>query len=260
MLHGFANLQRAAVGLLLPGDHPEQRRLAGAVRPDHADDAAARQREVEAVDQQVVAVALAQAARFDDDVAEPGTRRNVDFGGFNFLRGVFAQQLLVGVEARLSFRLARARRHANPFELAFERALTPGLGLFLLRETILFLLEPRRVVALPRNAPPAIELENPAGDVVQEVAIVGDGDDGARVVLQKALEPGDRFRVEMVGRLVEQQQIRRLQQQPAQARPGVARRLTASTTSASGGGSRSASIASSRRESRSQAFDASILS
>ena len=33
-------------GLLLPGDHPEQRRLAGAVRADDADDAAARQREV----------------------------------------------------------------------------------------------------------------------------------------------------------------------------------------------------------------------
>ena len=62
----------------------------------------------------------------------------------------------------------------------------------------------------------AIELENPAGDVVEEVAIVGDGDDRARVVLEEALEPGDRFGVEMVGRLVEQQQVGRLQQQPAQ--------------------------------------------
>ena len=62
----------------------------------------------------------------------------------------------------------------------------------------------------------AIELEDPAGDVVEKVAVVRDRDDGARVVLEKALEPGDRFGVEMVGRLVEQQQVRRSQQQAAQ--------------------------------------------
>ena len=62
----------------------------------------------------------------------------------------------------------------------------------------------------------AIELENPAGDVVEEVAIVRDRDDRARVVLEEALEPGDRLGVEMVRRLVEQQQVRRLQQQAAE--------------------------------------------
>ena len=43
-----------------------------------------------------------------------------------------------------------------------------------------------------------------------------DRDDRAGIVLEEALEPGDRLGVEMVGRLVEQQQVRRLQQQPAQ--------------------------------------------
>jgi hypothetical protein len=47
----------AAVGLLLAGDHAEQRRLAGAVRADDADDAARRQLEAEVVDQQPVAEA-----------------------------------------------------------------------------------------------------------------------------------------------------------------------------------------------------------
>jgi hypothetical protein len=41
--HGLADPQAARVGLLLAGDHPEQRGLAGAVRTDDADDAAARQ-------------------------------------------------------------------------------------------------------------------------------------------------------------------------------------------------------------------------
>ena len=45
---------------------------------------------------------------------------------------------------------------------------------------------------------------------------MGDGDDRALVVLQEAFEPGDRLGVEVVGRLVEQQQVGALQQEPAQ--------------------------------------------
>ena len=48
---------------------------------------------------------------------------------------------------------------------------------------------------------------------------MGDGDDRARIVLQKPLEPGDRLRVEMVRRLVEEQQVRRLEQEPAERDP-----------------------------------------
>ncbi len=54
------------------------------------------------------------------------------------------------------------------------------------------------------------------GDVVEEVAIVGHRDDRARVGRQVVLQPGHRLGVEVVGRLVEQQQVRRAQQQPAQ--------------------------------------------
>ena len=45
---------------------------------------------------------------------------------------------------------------------------------------------------------------------------MGDGHDGARVALQEALEPRHRLGVEVVGRLVEQQQIRLLEQHPAE--------------------------------------------
>src|SRR5689334_6982345 len=41
----FAHRDGPLVGLLLPGDHPEQGRLAGAVGPDYSDDAAGRQLE-----------------------------------------------------------------------------------------------------------------------------------------------------------------------------------------------------------------------
>jgi len=39
---------------------------------------------------------------------------------------------------------------------------------------------------------------------------VGDGDDGTRIILEKALQPGDRLGVEMVGGLVEEEEVRPL--------------------------------------------------
>ena len=133
-------------------------------------------------------------------------------GAFSRLCG---DEGLVGRDARLALGLAGARALADPFELALQAALARGLGLAFLLEPLLLLLEPAGVVAFVGNALAAIELENPAGDLVEEVAIVGHGDDGAGIVGEKALQPGDRFRVEMVGRLVEQQQVGFLQQQAA---------------------------------------------
>ena len=45
---------------------------------------------------------------------------------------------------------------------------------------------------------------------------MGDGDDRARVVLEELLEPGHRLGVEMVGGLVEEQEVGRPEQQPAE--------------------------------------------
>ena len=46
-----------------------------------------------------------------------------------------------------------------------------------------------------------------------------DRDDGARVLLQESLQPGDRFSVQVVRRLVEKKQIGPLQQEPAERHP-----------------------------------------
>ena len=72
-----------------------------------------------------------------------------------------------------------------------------------------------------------VELEDPARHVVEEVAVVGDRDDGALELGQVALQPPDALGVEVVGRLVEQQHVGLLQQQPAErhAAPLAAREL-----------------------------------
>src|SRR5918998_1552814 len=99
------------------------------------------------------------------------------------------------------------RRGGDPFALALDGALARLLLAALLGEALLLLLEPGRVVALVRDAAAAVELEDPAGDVVEEVAVVGDDQDGALVLVEEALEPRDRLRVQVVRRLVEEQQV-----------------------------------------------------
>src|SRR5947209_12188400 len=73
--HRLAHPEDAAVGLLLAADHPEQRRLAGAVRPDDPDDPAARQLEREVVDQDAIAVPLPQVVGLDQRIAPARARR-----------------------------------------------------------------------------------------------------------------------------------------------------------------------------------------
>jgi hypothetical protein len=81
------------------------------------------------------------------------------------------------------------------------------LRLFFLLQPVLLLLEPAGIIALVRNAAAAIEFEDPAGHIIEEVAVVGDRDDGAGIVLEKALEPRHRLGIQVVGRFVQQQQI-----------------------------------------------------
>src|SRR5207249_10659712 len=107
-----------------------------------------------------------------------------------------AEQRVVGVQPRLALGLPGARRHLDPLELTGQRAMAREVGPFLLGEARALLLEPGGVVAFPRDAVPAIELEDPARDVVEEVAVVRDRDDCSRIFLQIAREPGDRFGVE----------------------------------------------------------------
>ncbi len=218
-LDRVADLETARIGLLLAGDHAEQGGLAGAVGADHADDAAGRQHEVHLLVEQPVAVALGDIPGLDDDAAEPRSRRDVNLHVALLLGGILAEQLLVGVDAGLALGMPGLGAHANPLEFALQGLLPVAFRLFLPAQALLLLLQPARIVALPGDAVAAVQFEDPAGDVVEEVAVVGDGDDGPRIALQVLLQPGDGLGVEVVGRLVEQQDVGLLQQQAAQGDP-----------------------------------------
>ena len=183
---------------------------------DHADDAARRQLEGEIVDQQAVAEALVQPFEIDDVLAEPLGDRNDDLRGLGLLLARLLQQILIALVARLGLGLARLGRGRDPFLLAGERLLMRGVLAAFLLEALLLLHQPGRIIALVGNALAAVELENPARHVVEEVAVVGHDQDRAGIVAQMAFEPRHRLGVEMVGRLVQQQQFGLVEQQLAQ--------------------------------------------
>ena len=99
----------------------------------------------------------------------------------------------------------------------------------MIRSSSAFCVEPGRIVALERQAAAVFQFQDPLGDVVEEVAVVGDDDHRAGILAQRLFEPLDRFGVEMVGRLVQQQQVGLFQQRHAQghAPPLAAGKLAA---------------------------------
>ena len=142
------------VGLLLAGDHPEQRRLAGAVGADHADDAAARQRE--ATGRRSAAGRRSPCAGSSASTTTSPSRGPAGMWIWTWssltLRSS-ASSALVAVQARLALRRGgpwgSCAPTRAPAAIVRWRAVS---ALLLLREALLLLLEPGRVVALEGDA------------------------------------------------------------------------------------------------------------
>ena len=58
-----------------------------------------------------------------------------------------------------------------------------------------------------------VDFNDPGDGSVEEVTVVGDDEDAAAVGCEVSLQPGDAREIEMVGRLVEQQEIGRPQEE-----------------------------------------------
>src|SRR5205085_11779383 len=75
-MHRFADGDRPRVALLASAAHAKERRLAGAVRADDADDRARRYLERQLVDQQAIAIALGDVFELDNIMAQTPGQRN----------------------------------------------------------------------------------------------------------------------------------------------------------------------------------------
>jgi hypothetical protein len=85
-----------------------------------------------------------------------------------------------------------------------ESRLVTGLGL----EPGLFALQVSGIVARPVGEGSAVEIDDACGQVFEEAPVMGDEQERALEIQQKVFQPFDGLYVEVVGRLIEQQQVR----------------------------------------------------
>ena len=152
----------------------------------------------------------------DHFIAEARTIGNVDFQVLLLLFLVFVEEFVVRVQTRFSLGLTCFRSHAHPLEFALQCLATLGGHFLFLLHALRFLLEPRRIVAFPGNSLSAVELENPTGHVIEEVSVVRHGDNCSFVLVEVLFEPVYGFGIEVVGGLVEEQNIGLLDEQTTQ--------------------------------------------
>ena len=65
------------------------------------------------------------------------------------------------------------------------------------------------VAAAPEGELPVEEVDDGIDRFVEEVAVMADDDGAVRIAGQIALQPERAFKIEVVGRLVEEQEVRR---------------------------------------------------
>ncbi len=213
---GIAEFDGTGVGDFVSCDETEEGGFAGAVGADDSDDGVGREDEGEVLEEAFIAVGFGEVVGLDDFLAEAGAWGDEDFDLLFFFLDVLVEHGFVGGDAGFSLGLAGAWGSADPFEFALECALAIGFGFFFEGEAGLFLFEPGGVVTFPGDAGAAVEFEDPAGDVIEEVAVVGDGDDGAFVSAEVLFEPGDGFGVEVVGGFVEDEDVGFLEEESAE--------------------------------------------
>ena len=208
-LHVCAPPHLPLVRRQLSQQQPQQRRLAGAVGPDEANPIPTHDPHGDLVDDHAGAITLRHPARLEDELARLVRLFGPHPDGAHLLPAIRA--LLAQGQQRLDTPLVARppRLDALPQPDFFLRE--PLVELVVLDGFVgePFFLPPqeRRVVARPGREPPAIELDDARRQALKERAVVRDEHDRPGVLREEALEPGDGLDVEMVGGLVEQQQV-----------------------------------------------------
>ena len=174
-------------------------------------------REGQSVDQGAVVEALLQVLGLQHEATQARSRRDLDLFEVELAGTVcLGSHFLVAGQTGLGLGLAALGVGADPFEFLGQALGLLGVLLALDFQAGALLLQVRGVVALVRVQVAAVDFGDPLGHVVEEVPVVGDGKDGTGVAGEVLLQPQHALGVKVVGGLVEEQQVRLLQQELAQ--------------------------------------------
>ena len=220
-----ADLQPAAVGdaagrgLQPARQQAQQRGLARAVGADDADTLALEDAQVEPPDNRRLAgVGEAEAVYLERQRAR--ALAGLKLHAADALLQAALAEGLAQLEQRAHAALVAGAAGAHPLA-------QPGLLLVeltaqalpchrLVVQKLLLALQEGVVVAIPARQAAAVEIDDAAGQPAQEGAVVGDEEERLDAALQEVLQPLDGVEVEVVGGLVQQQEVRTADQRARQ--------------------------------------------
>ena len=204
--------------LQLTREQLHQRRLAGAVDADDRDAVAGPEPPGRVAQQHLLAERDRHALGVEHLVAEPRAREAQQLGAVARL-GLVGDQRVGGLDPELRLRGARRRAAPQPGELLAQQLLAALLARGGLPRPLGTREHVRRVAALVLVHGGVRDLPRERADGVQEPAVVGDDEHRAAARGEMAREPVDALDVEVVRRLVEQQQLGVVEQRLGQRDP-----------------------------------------
>ena len=208
----------ACIRLHLAEDEFDQGRLAGAVRPDQADLVAAQDAAGKIPDDLPLAEAFVDVFQFRHQLARALalSNRKRNLAETLATRRAFQPQSFKPPHAAFVARAARLDALADPYlflrQKFVEFLIVHGFDRELVRFALLVLGKTAGIGAEPA----AIEFGNAGDGAVEKCAIVGHDQHRAGKFNHHVLQPDDRFHVEMIGRLIEHQQLRIARQRARQ--------------------------------------------
>src|SRR5699024_4566080 len=217
-LNGVTNINGTRIWLFQAHNRLEQGSLTNTVGTNDANDAIAWQGKGQILNQSASVKALGQVLSFNNLVAQAWWGRNLDFFKVQLLVLLsFSSHLFVALQTRLVLSLTCLCTRTNPCQLILQALAQLGILLASYFQTLSLLLQVGGVVALVWVELAAVDLTDPARYVIKEVTVVSNSQDSTRVVFQVLFQPLHRFSIQVVSRLVEQQQVWLTQQQLRQS-------------------------------------------
>ena len=213
----LAQLDRAAVGLNLAREQPQERRFARAVAADDADAVRPQHAVGEVRKERPPVIPLRHVLERDDLFAEPARGRG-QLHRAVALRRFLVFEGLIAVDALLALGAAGLAAAQDPFALDAQDRLPLALGRLGHLRALLAQLQIAGVIRLVVIELAARELRDVVHDALKKVPVVRHHDEPALIPPQPVLQPGDHLRVKVVRRLVEHQHVRRMDERRAQSR------------------------------------------
>ena len=215
----LANL--ATVRLQFTQDQFQQRGLAGAIRTNQPDLVATYDGGRKVLDDDLVAKGLAGFSQLGHQFATQHACSHIHahLADNVPMCGATGAQFFQPHDATLAARAARFNAFPDPDLFLRQQLVRLGADDRFLRQLLFLENQILSEIAIVGTQNPAIQLDDARRHPIQESPVMGDGDHAALECHQQFFQPFNRIQIEVVGRLIEQQDVRLCHQRLRQGHP-----------------------------------------